>query len=206
MNTESDHLIALSAVFSAAIQVDKIANSGKANNDVCHTLLYSLLIRDANSTLEIYDNSDATLHEGYRLLKQILLRNPTQLKTNIFNYVLTLIYLEKKLANRPDLLNLMGQRIDQIQQQVNHFGLMHNNVIANCASLYQETISTFTKRIQVKGEANYLQQTNNAEQIRALLLTGIRSARLWRQLGGSRWQLIFQQKKLLQQFKNIQKI
>ena len=30
-----------------------------------------------------------------------------------------------------------------------------------------------------------------------LLLAGIRSARLWRQLGGHRWQLVFSRRKLL---------
>ncbi len=43
----------------------------------------------------------------------------------------------------------------------------------------------------------HLQQTDNAAKIRALLLAGIRSARLWRQLGGHRWQLIFSRRKLL---------
>jgi len=43
----------------------------------------------------------------------------------------------------------------------------------------------------------YLQQSTNAARIRALLLAGIRSARLWRQLGGHRWQLLFSRRKLL---------
>jgi high frequency lysogenization protein len=34
-------------------------------------------------------------------------------------------------------------------------------------------------------------------EIRALLLAGIRSARLWRQLGGHRWQLVISRRKLL---------
>ena len=45
--------------------------------------------------------------------------------------------------------------------------------------------------------ANTKQQSDNAAKIRALLLSGIRSARLWRQLGGHRWQLIFSRRKLL---------
>ncbi len=35
-------------------------------------------------------------------------------------------------------------------------------------------------------------------QTRALLLAGIRSAFLWRQLGGRRWRLLFQRRRLLQ--------
>jgi high frequency lysogenization protein len=43
----------------------------------------------------------------------------------------------------------------------------------------------------------HLQQSDNAAKIRALLLAGIRSARLWRQLGGHRWQMIFSRRKML---------
>ncbi|MNJ04984.1 High frequency lysogenization protein HflD [compost metagenome] len=43
----------------------------------------------------------------------------------------------------------------------------------------------------------FLQQASNASKIRALLLAGIRAARLWRQLGGHRWQLVFSRRKLL---------
>ena len=43
----------------------------------------------------------------------------------------------------------------------------------------------------------FLQNPRNAERIRALLLAGIRSATLWRQLGGNRWQLFFSRRKIL---------
>ncbi len=46
----------------------------------------------------------------------------------------------------------------------------------------------------VKGEEKFLSQTNNANKIRALLLSGIRSAVLWRQVGGNRWQLLLKRK------------
>jgi high frequency lysogenization protein len=72
-------------------------------------------------------------------------------------------------------------------------------VIAACGALYQDTISTFRLRIQVQGDMRFLQQAGNAARIRALLLTGIRSARLWRQLGGHRWQLVFSRSKLLKE-------
>jgi len=35
------------------------------------------------------------------------------------------------------------------------------------------------------------------------LLAGIRSARLWRQLGGHRWQLLISRRKLLDACKNV---
>jgi high frequency lysogenization protein len=53
------------------------------------------------------------------------------------------------------------------------------------------------------GDHNYLQQTRIASQIRALLLSAIRSAMLWRQVGGNRWQLLLQRKALAAQVDNL---
>src|SRR5690606_41275217 len=57
--------------------------------------------------------------------------------------------------------------------------------------------SDLRQRIQVHGDMRHLQINANAARIRALLLAGIRSARLWRQLGGNRWQMLFARKKML---------
>ena len=76
-------------------------------------------------------------------------------------------------------------------------GLRHPAVIAAFGGLYEDTLSTFRHRIQVHGDMRNLQQSGNAAKIRALLLAGIRSARLWRQLGGYRWQMVFSRRKLL---------
>ena len=113
--------------------------------------------------------------------------------------LLPALHTALQLDKRGDMLQVMGSRLDQIQQQVEHFGLVHDNVIAACGGLYQDTISTFRQRIQVHGDMRFLQQPNNAAKIRALLLAGIRSARLWRQLGGHRWQLVFSRSKLLKE-------
>ena len=98
-----------------------------------------------------------------------------------------------------DMLETIGKRLPQIQSQVEHFGPAHENVIAACGALYQDTLSTLRQRIQVHGDMRNLQQPNNASKIRALLLAGIRSARLWRQLGGHRWQLVISRRKLLKE-------
>ena len=108
-----------------------------------------------------------------------------------------MIGLERQLDKRGDMLQVVGSRLDQIQAQADHFGVTHENVIASFGGLYQDTLSTFRQRIQVQGDMRHLQQTDNASKIRALLLSGIRSERLWRQLGGHRWQMVFSRRKML---------
>ncbi|HBZ98209.1 MAG TPA: lysogenization regulator HflD, partial [Pseudomonas sp.] len=137
------------------------------------------------------------LRDGYRALVGALERDSSSLQREPLRYALAMIGLERQLDKRGDMLQVIGSRLDQIQQQVEHFGLTHENVVASFGGLYQDTLSTFRQRIQVQGDMRHLQQSDNAAKIRALLLSGIRSARLWRQLGGHRWQLIFSRRKLL---------
>lgn len=79
----------------------------------------------------------------------------------------------------------------------------HTNIIAALAELYQETVSTFSFRIQVTGEPRYLQNQDNANKIRSLLLAGVRSAILWEQVGGKRWHLLLFRKQISKAAKNL---
>jgi len=203
MSPTQEQLIALGAVFEAAFLVDKIAKSGQVSEAPLGCMLGSLLVRDPKNTLDVYGGDDLNLRDGYRALVSALERDPSTLQRDSLRYALALLGLERKLAKRDDMLQIMGSRLDQIQQQVQHFGLVHDNVIAACGGLYQDTLSTFSQRIQVQGDMRHLQQPSNAAKIRALLLTGIRAARLWRQLGGHRWQLVFSRRKLLTELRPL---
>lgn len=194
-----EQLIALGAVFEAAFLVDKIAKTGQVNEAALGCMLGSLLIREQKNTLEVFGGDDLNLRDGYRALVSALERDPAALQRDSLRYALALLGLERKLAKRDDLLAVIGTRLEQIKIQVQHFGPTHENVIAASGSLYQDTLSTFARRIQVQGDMRHLQQPSNASKIRAILLAGIRAAHLWRQLGGSRWQLIFSRRKLLNQ-------
>ena len=199
MSPTQEQLVALGAVFEAAVLVDKLAKTGQVGEPGLACMLGSLLVRDPKNTLDVYGGDDLNLREGYRALISVLERDPASLQREPLRYALALLGLERQLAKRDDMLQVMGSRLDQIQNQVGHFGLVHDNVIAACGSLYEDTISTFRQRIQVQGDMRHLQQSSNASKIRALLLAGIRSARLWRQLGGHRWQLVFSRGKLLKE-------
>ncbi|MBU1333043.1 MAG: high frequency lysogenization protein HflD [Gammaproteobacteria bacterium] len=199
MTPTQEQLVALAAVFEATALVDKVAKTGQISEAALGCMLGSLLIRDPKTTLDVYGGDDLNLRDGYRALASALERDPGTLQRDPLRYTLGLLSLERQLAKRDDLLQIMGSRLDQIQQQVEHFGLVHENVIASCGGLYQDTISTFRQRIQVQGDMRHLQQVNNASKIRALLLAGVRSARLWRQLGGHRWQLVFSRGRLLKE-------
>nr|WP_176605263.1 MULTISPECIES: high frequency lysogenization protein HflD [Pseudomonas aeruginosa group] len=190
-------LIALGAVFESAALVDKLARTGQISEAPLGCMLGSLLARNPASTLDVYGGDTLNLRDGFKALASALERKPGSLQREPLRYALAMLTLERQLDKRGDMLDLIGQRLDQVEQQVQHFGLVHENVIASFASIYQDTLSTFRQRIQVHGDMRHLQVSSNAARIRALLLAGIRSARLWRQLGGSRWQMVFSRRRLL---------
>ncbi len=71
------------------------------------------------------------------------------------------------------------------------------------AALYTQTISTLTPRIVVNGRPQYLQVERTVNWIRTLLFAGLRSAVLWRQLGGGRFSMLFGRKKMLEQAQSL---
>ena len=191
-----DQAAALSGVFQAATLVDKLAKTGQLSEAALEPSIHSIFITSPNSVCEVYGGFDH-LEVGRDALKAVLSRDKYAMAGDVIRYSLGLLHLEKKLSRNRNMLDTIAERLARTKQQVNHFGLLHGNVISSLASVYLDTISTFKARIQVAGDIHYLQDTQNANRVRAVLLAGIRSAMLWRQCGGSRWQLIYSRQKLL---------
>ena len=93
---------------------------------------------------------------------------------------------------------VVRSRLEHTQFKSEYFASHVQEVCHSLSGIYQDTISTFKYRIKVTGSMQQLQNPANADLIRALLLAGIRSAVLWRQLGGRRWRLLAQRRRLLQ--------
>ncbi|MCP5419665.1 MAG: high frequency lysogenization protein HflD [Gammaproteobacteria bacterium] len=191
--TDHDRMIALAGLLLASNLVRDIARQGQTDPDDFETCLASLLKINASSSDEIYG--------GLRRLRSALnlvarhLRNPSDLE--VTRYLVVLLVLERKLVKRPVLLKSIREGIEATVEKLNFFPLTHNNIIASLAEIYATTISTLSPRIMVNGERVYLADPDNANRIRALLLAGIRAARLWRQSGGGRLTLLFRRKALL---------
>jgi high frequency lysogenization protein len=192
-----DITLALAGVVQAAILVEQIAKTGQVPQDAYKCSIESLFDLNPSSTSAVYGGSAQHLRVGLEALRDMLAGKHKNQEA--MRYALGALHLQKKLAGRKDMLNTIASRISQAASQAEHFSSTHENVIGNLGQVYSETISTFRFRIQVMGDYNYLQQTRIASQIRALLLAAIRSAMLWRQLGGNRWQLLLQRKALASQ-------
>ena len=200
--TAKEQAAALAGIFQAAALVEQLARTGQLTDEELTPSIHSVFITKPDSVEAIYQGYDS-LALGRKTLKNVLERQSDAIQGDTVRYALTLIHLERKLSRNGNMLQEISRRLSRAGDQVSHFGLLHENVIAGLASIYLDTISTFKTRVQVSGDMRHLQIKSNAEKIRAILLAGIRSAILWRQTGGSRWQLLLNRRKLLDGLKQL---
>lgn len=194
-HTIDEQVIALAGIFQAAALVHQIAQTSRYDKPLLESSISSLFVTDPKTTLDVYGGIEG-VQLGLETIKQILQKDTDQKNIEIIRYSLSLIHLESKLRKQPEMLDIIGKRIDQASGQAEHFSVLHENVIHNLASLYMDTISTFNLRVQVTGKPDYLKISHNAALIRAALLSGIRAAILWRQTGGRRWNLLLKRKSI----------
>ncbi len=187
--------LALAGTIQAAALVEQLAKQGNAPSNAIKPLLSSIFVTNPSTTIDTY-NSINNLEMGLDILREILQRYNSTKNPDCIRYTLSLLHLQKKLAKNDAMLKVLSDRIGRCEQQLKHFDILHENIIANLADIYADTLSTFTFRIQVRGSFDYLQQPRIANQIRALLLAGVRSVTLWRQVGGNRIQLMLNRNKL----------
>lgn len=201
-HTHNERTLAFAGLFQAAGLVERCANHGKKIDSFVETSIKSLFKIDTKSVDDIYDGA-IHLRFGLKILIKQMGEKSALRNIEVTRYAITLLYLEKKLSKNADMLNVLQQGLDVAQAQADYFSPCHDNVIANLADLYQKTISTLSPKIMVTGDAQRLQNTSNANLIRALLLTGVRSAMAWRQCGGNRLQLLFKRRATHNEAKRI---
>ena len=83
---------------------------------------------------------------------------------------------------------------------------LHPSILANLAQTYVDTAGQINPRILVRGNAEAFKDTNHTNRIRACLFTGLQMYHLWRQLGGSSWNMIFSKRKLLQDIQALARL
>jgi high frequency lysogenization protein len=163
---------------------------------------------DAPGTEAVYGGKHG-LKLGLGLLRDKLEGKTSESDVEIAKYVIAIIHLEGKLRRNLDMQDAIRRGIEAAREQVKFFGAAdhgegaHPRLIEKLAELYTQTISTLTPRIMVNGEHGHLENPVIAAKVRTALFAGIRSAFLWHQLGGNRWQLLFSRKKIANEAREI---
>lgn len=185
--------LALAGVCQAARLVQQFALDGNADETALKISMTSLLETTPQNTLAVYGGDEQNLRLGLLTLMEQLNGKAEDLT----RYWLGLLALSSKLMENDDAKSELARRLDYLPAQLTHYDLTDPQILSNLAGIYSDIISPLGTKIQVKGAAETLSQTEIQNNIRACLLAGIRSAVLWRQVGGSKWQLLFFRRKIL---------
>lgn len=183
-----ERVLALAGVLQALSQVRRIADTGQSDAAVVQTALDSVFRIDADTPEEVYGRV-ANLAPGLKLLRDYLNKQTTD--DGLTRLALSVLQLERRFVGEPNTVNAVAGGIAEIASQADASGSTHPDVLSALGGLYADTISHLRPRVMVQGNPHYLGQPGVVAEIRAILLAAVRSAVLWRQLGGSFWDLLF---------------
>ena len=188
-------VIALAGVVQASRMVDQVAKTGSYPAAFFEASLRSLFAFDAPTVDAVYGNIQG-VKLGLRSVVDMLTDATNEDHVAMGAYVRGLLKLEDQFGKRHDLQEVVASRLGHVNFKAQHFSDDAVELAASISAIYQDTISHLPYRIKVKGNVQHLQQTKNADLVRTLLLAGLRSAHLWRQLGGRPRHFLFKGGKL----------
>jgi len=189
--------VALGATMQCAVLVHELATRGQASEQQIGALVRTLFVINPDSVADIYSDP-ASLSRGLQALQESLDGQGLKEHAEEARYLLGILVLQKKFLRNRGMQDTIRQRLETMATHW-HGELptaFEDSDYLELSRLYQETLSNLTFRIHVAGNPQHLRRQEVADRIRTLLLTGIRSAVLWHQLGGRRWQLFLYKKRI----------
>ncbi|MBT8145992.1 MAG: high frequency lysogenization protein HflD [Gammaproteobacteria bacterium] len=200
--------LALAGIAQCAALVDNLAVRGSCDPNAVSACVNPLLNFSPASVSELISNP-MQLSLGLRTLQDIFSSNKADRNPEIIRYLLGILALRQKLMSDSAMQENLQTSLqslrppasfenDEDDEDIQHF-------LKAVAEIYQDTISTYTFRIHVKGNLEHLRNERIASQVRTLLLAGIRWAVLWYQIGGRRWHLVLYRKKIDQTAEDIRR-
>lgn len=196
MSALREQTIALAGVAQAARLVDQVSKTGSYPSEFLESSLHSLFLFDIEQTEDAYGGLPG-VRLGLQNLCVMLANQREAEQRESVRYVFNLLHLERRFAADAELRGVIRSRLDHASFRAEHFASHVGDICHSISGIYQDTFSKMPQRIKVVGSAQHLENPKNADMVRSLLLAGVRSAYLWRQLGGRRWKLAFQRQSML---------
>ena len=177
-------VLALAGMLQALKLVRQIADTGHADATGERNMLDSVFRIDAASAEEVYGNA-LSLRGGLMLLRDYVTdRSGDQALPKLG---MSVLQIERRFVADDALAQEVLDGIRTLEAMAERQGSIHPDVISKLGQLYADTISHLRPKVIVQGNPHYLQQPEVVAEIRALLLAALRSAVLWRQMGGTLW-------------------
>lgn len=187
-------VLALAGMMQALKLVRQIADTGHADGEGERNALDSVFRIDAASAEAVYGNSRA-VRGGLLLLRDYFTdRSSDQALPKLGMAVLQ---IERRFVGDDAVARQVLDGIRTLEGIAERQGSIHPDVISKLGQLYADTVSHLRPKVIVQGNPHYLQQADVVAEIRALLLAALRSAVLWRQMGGTMWDFVLSKRAMI---------
>jgi high frequency lysogenization protein len=189
-----ERVLALAGLVQGLKQVRRIAETGQADASVLATALDSVFRIDAEAPAAIY-GTVADLRPGLLLLRDYF---GNQNKDEALpRLALAVLQIERRFVRDGAMVQQVQDGIAATAPLAERLGSSHPDVLAALGKLYADTVSNLRPKVMVQGNPHYLGQADIVSEIRALLLAALRSAVLWRQMGGSLFDFLLGRRQML---------
>lgn len=189
-------VLALAGMLQALKLVRQIADTGHADGEGERSTLDSVFRIDAASAEAVY-GSTRSLRGGLLILRDYLTDRSGD--AALPKLGMAVLQIERRFVADDSLAQQVLDGIRTLEGIAERQGSIHPEVISKLGQLYADTISHLRPKVIVQGNPHYLQQTVVVAEIRALLLAALRSAVLWRQMGGTLWDFVFRRRAMMQE-------
>lgn len=187
--------LALAGVVQAAHLALSVARSGETEPAARDASLGTILRLSPDSPEAVYGGLGGA-RTGLRLLVGQL--RGEQRDADLLRVVGSVLQVERRYAREATMQAELRRRLVTLASGHGADAAGSPEVIAELAAAYLATISTLTPRVKIPGNPMMLKNEDNIAQIRACLLAALRSASLWRQLGGKGWHLVLRRGRLVE--------
>lgn len=188
-------VLALAGMVQSLKLVRQIAETGHADTGSQRIVLDSVFRIDADSVDDVYGGS-GQLRQGLLTMRDHLVdRSGDEMLPKLG---MSILQIERRFVGDESMTGQVIDGLRRLEATAQRQGSIHPDVIGRLGQLYADTISHLRPKVIVQGNPHYLQQPEVVAEIRALLLAALRSAVLWRQVGGSYWDFVFRRRAMMQ--------
>lgn len=200
MKSLRDQTLALAGMLQSGELVRQLATSGHCGGQAAEASIASVFQRTPESTEAVFGGLTG-VRVGLRMAAEVLGGKTSADNLQSLNYALAMIKLAGRLRRDDRRQDKLGRELALVESAWHgaEGNGLDESVLSQLADAYQRCLSSMDFRITVNGRPEYLKQPEKVAFIRSLLLAGIRSAMLWRQVGGRQWRLVFQRRRYLEQ-------
>jgi high frequency lysogenization protein len=189
-----ERVLAMAGLLQSVRLVQQMANNGEAETGPLAAVIDSLFRFDADSTEDVYGGARALEPGLRRVVAQLDGSDRDGTQTRM---AMNVLHLERRFVASPGTMEQVQRRLEETQRDRQPWEPTHPAVLSRLGELYADLIGPLGPRVMVQGNPVYLSQPAVVAEVRATLLAALRSAVLWRQLGGSYWDLLLSRRKMV---------